>query len=61
IAQDSLTWQHNSDLKQWESSVVMPYKLESIPFNVLVDPSGKIIGAALRGKELDEKLSAVLK
>lgn len=61
IAQDSLTWQHISDLKQWESSVVMPYKLESIPFNVLVDPSGKIIGAALRGKELDEKLSAVLK
>ncbi|MBN8837461.1 MAG: AhpC/TSA family protein [Sphingobacteriia bacterium] len=61
IVQDSLTWQHISDLKQWESSVVASYKLESIPFNVLVDPSGKIIAAALRGKELEEKLNEVLK
>ncbi|MDE3236913.1 MAG: AhpC/TSA family protein [Bacteroidota bacterium] len=61
IQQDSLTWTHVSDLKQWESAVINPYKINAIPFNVLVDPSGKIIGVELRGKELEAKLSEVLK
>ncbi len=61
INQDHLTWTHVSDLKQWESAVVTPYKITGIPFNVLVDPSGKIIAVELRGKALDAKLSAVLK
>lgn len=61
INQDHLTWNHVSDLKQWESIVVAPYKITGIPFNVLVDPSGKIIAVELRGKALEAKLGAVLK
>ncbi len=61
IQQDNLTWTHISDLKQWESVVVAPYKIEGIPFNVLIDPSGKIIATELRGKALDNKLSEILK
>lgn len=60
IQQDHLTWSHISDLKQWESSVITTYKITGIPFNVLVDPEGKIIAVELRGKALDEKLSQVL-
>lgn len=61
IAQDGLTWNHVSDLKQWGSAVVSPYKINGIPFNVLVDPQGKIIAADLRGGALTAKLQEVLK
>ena len=61
IAADKLTWTHISDLKQWESVVVGLYKFEGIPFNVLVDPNGKIIATELRGAALEAKLSEVLK
>ena len=61
IADDNLTWTHISDLKQWQSSVVSLYQFNVIPFNVLVDPQGKIIASELRGEELDKKLASVLK
>jgi alkyl hydroperoxide reductase subunit AhpC len=61
IMEDNLTWQHVSDLQYWQSPIVSLYKIEGIPFNVLVDPSGKIIADNLRGEMLEEKLAAVLK
>ena len=61
VMQDNLTWTQISDLTYWESPVVPAYKLEGIPFNVLVDPQGKIIAEGLRGEELEKKLSEVLK
>jgi peroxiredoxin len=61
IQKDNLTWNHMSDLKQWESAAVTAYGFDGIPFNVLVDPSGKIIASSLRGEELEKKLAEVLK
>jgi peroxiredoxin len=63
INKDNLTWTHVSDLKRWESVVVPVYGFAEtgIPFNVLVDPSGKIIAQSLRGDELENKLAEVLK
>lgn len=61
IAKDNLTWTHISDLKQWESSAVSAYHFDGIPFNVLIDPSGKIIASGLREQELEKKLAEVLK
>ena len=61
IAKDKLTWIHMSDLKQWESSAVTSYGFEGIPFNVLIDPTGKIIASSLRGEDLERKLGEVLK
>lgn len=61
IAKDGLPWQHISDLKGWESPIASTYQFNSIPFNVLVDPNGKIIASGLRGIELEVKLAAVLK
>lgn len=61
IAKDNLTWMHISDLKQWETPLIDVYKFDGIPFNVLVDPSGKIIATGLRGDALDKKLGEVLK
>ena len=61
IADDQLTWSHVSDLKFWDSQVVPLYGIEGIPFNVLVDPTGKIITTELRGPALSQKLAEVLK
>lgn len=61
IMEDGLTWTHVSDLQFWKSAVVPLYKIEGIPYNVLVDPQGKIIAAELRGEDLEKKLAEVLK
>jgi peroxiredoxin len=61
IKDDKLSWTHVSDLKFWESAVVPLYRFEGIPYNVLVDPTGKIIAESLRGADLERKLTEVLK
>ncbi|MCE2974524.1 MAG: AhpC/TSA family protein [Sediminibacterium sp.] len=61
VQDDKLTWTHVSDLKQWESIVVPMYQIQGIPFNVLVDPNGKVIASELRGEDLEKTLSSVLK
>ena len=59
IKEDNLTWTHISDLKYWQSDVVPLYQLNSIPFNVLVDPDGKVVAENLRGDALEQKLHEV--
>jgi len=61
IKDDGLTWKHVSDLKQWESTMVPLYGFDGIPFNVLVDPTGKIVASSLRGEDLQKTLSTLLK
>ena len=61
IKKDGLSWNHMSDLKQWESAAVNAYQFDGIPFNVLIDPQGTIIASSLRGPELEAKLAEVLK
>ena len=56
IKADKLNWLHIGDLKKWESVVVNTYQIEGIPFNVLLDPTGKIIATELRGQALQETL-----
>jgi peroxiredoxin len=60
IKEDKLTWTHISDLKFWQSEVVPLYQLSSIPFNVLVDPGGKVVAENLRGEALEQKLHELL-
>lgn len=60
IQQDKLNWLQVSDLKKWESTVVNAYQIQGIPFNVLLDPSGKIIATDLRGGALQSTLKKLL-
>jgi len=60
IKTDKLNWQHVSDLKKWESTVVNTYQIEGIPFNVLVDPNGMIVAKELRGQALQDTLASLL-
>lgn len=61
ISDDQLFWNHASDLKFWNSSVVPLYAIEGIPFNVLLDPNGIVIAKDLRGEELHKKLEELIK
>lgn len=61
IRADKLNWQHISDLKKWESTVVNTYQFQGIPFNVLLDTNGMIIAKELRGQALQDTLASILK
>ncbi|MCX8480868.1 MAG: TlpA disulfide reductase family protein [Sediminibacterium sp.] len=61
IYDDTLMWKHVSDLKMWQSIVVPLYNIDAIPFNVLIDTSGKIIATHLLGNKLDSTLEKILK
>lgn len=61
IEKDKLTWTHISDLQGWENVAARIYRVESIPTNFLVDPSGKIIARDLRGETLRSYLANTLK
>ena len=60
IYKDKLTWTHVSDLQFWNNAAAKIYRVQGIPFNILVDPHGKIVGRNLRGPDLDNKLCEIL-
>lgn len=60
VMKDGLTWTQVSDLKFWDSPVVSLYRITGIPYNVLIDPTGKIIAESLRGEDLGATLGQVL-
>lgn len=61
IRADKLDWTQISDLKYWQSKAASTFKFEGIPFNVLIDPQGKVIAEGLRGDDLENELKTVLK
>jgi peroxiredoxin len=60
IQAGNLNWTQISDLAYWDSKAVEIFKFNGIPFNVLVDPEGKIVAENLRGEGLPAKLEQVL-
>jgi thiol-disulfide isomerase/thioredoxin len=61
IKSDGLVWpNHVSDLLQWDTPLIQTYGFNSIPYTVLVNKEGKIIGTNLRGESLEQKLKEVL-
>ncbi len=60
IAQDNLNWTQVSDLKFWQSEAAQAYGVSGIPFALLIDEEGKVIGKNLRGPALHKKLEEVL-
>jgi peroxiredoxin len=59
IKEDQLKWTHISDLAYWDSKAVSVFGFNGIPYNILIDPDGKVIGEGLRGEELFKKLSEI--
>ena len=61
IHADGLRWTHVSDLQHWNSAAAQLYGVNSIPFNVLIDPEGNIIAEGLHGPDLVNTLRQVVK
>lgn len=60
IKKDKLTWHHVSDLNGWQNAVSQSYGIQAIPYSLLLDPDGKIIGKNLRGEILQTTLAGAL-
>jgi thiol-disulfide isomerase/thioredoxin len=62
IQKDGLIWpNHVSDLKGWKTSLTTIYGFDAIPYTVLINKEGKVIGTNLRGQDLEQKLEEELK
>ena len=59
IKDDNLSWTQVSDLQYWDSPVVSLYHIDGIPYNVLVDPEGKIVAEGLRGDALQKTAGSI--
>lgn len=60
IAKDGLIWpNHVSDLMMWNSPMPSLYGFNGIPYTVLINPEGNIIGTGLRGASLEQKLKEI--
>ena len=60
IEQDSLTWNHVSNLQHWNDPIAKLYNIRSIPATYLLDSEGKIIAKDLRGQALYDKVAELL-
>ncbi|RPD47606.1 AhpC/TSA family protein [Hymenobacter sediminis] len=61
IQDDKLTWTQVSDLKGWENAAARSYSVSGIPQNYLIDPTGKIVAANLKGDDLKATLAKYIK
>ncbi|MNL09098.1 Thiol-disulfide oxidoreductase ResA [compost metagenome] len=61
IATDKLPWTQLNDPESTNGVVAGLYGIRAIPFNVLIDPAGKIIALNLRGDALEGKLKTIFK
>jgi len=61
IQDDNLSkWIHLSELNGWKTYVRELYNFNSIPYTILVDESGKIVGKNLKGLELERKIKQLI-
>ena len=60
VSNDKLTWTQLSDLKGWDSKIRDSYNIRSIPYTILIDQNGLIIGEDLSHEALNNKISEIL-
>ncbi|MFT4761657.1 MAG: peroxiredoxin [Paraglaciecola sp.] len=60
IQRFDMNWLHLSDLKGWKSETARDYNVTFIPFNLLIDAEGRIVGKNLHSTELQAKLKELL-
>lgn len=61
INKDSMPWINVCDFKGWKNDAAVLYGVHSVPQNFLIDPKGVIVARDLRGEDLTEKLSVLIK
>ncbi len=56
LAKEKADWVNLIDDKGWESDLIKHYNIKSIPSNILLDKTGKIIAFNIHGKDLENIL-----
>ncbi len=59
IMEYGLNWQNLSDLKGWDNEIAKKLKIQTIPYTLLLDREGVIIGRDLRAEEIDNILNLI--
>ena len=60
IGDDHMNWLNLSDLLGYESAGAQTYVISDVPFNFLIDRSGRIVAKNISGKELDRRLEKLI-
>lgn len=55
-----MTWTQLSDLQGWNNSAAQMYGIQAIPFTIIVDNTGRVIDAGLRGEQLESAIAKYL-
>ncbi|NOG83454.1 MAG: TlpA family protein disulfide reductase [Planctomycetes bacterium] len=61
IRKHKFTWTNVSDLREWESEAVETYQVNRTPTIYLLNREGRIMAKNLRGRELEMKVTELLK
>lgn len=61
VANHKLPWDNIIDTAALDGSLAIKYKIKALPYNVLVDSQGIIIGVKLDNKALTHKLDSIFK
>lgn len=57
VRKQSINWTQVSDLKFWRSPVAKTYNIQELPYNLLIDANGVILGKNLHGADLENGIA----
>lgn len=57
----NMTWPQLSELRSWDNKMTELYGVTSIPYTILINQDGIIVGKEMRGHELDRFIADFLK
>jgi hypothetical protein len=60
LTEQKITWAQIFDGKFWDAKLAEKYGVTSIPFTVLINAEGRIVGKNLRGPALEAELAKLL-
>lgn len=59
VMEDNLNWNNLSDLKGWNNEIAKKLNIQAVPYTILLDREGTIIGKDLRAEEIDNILNLI--
>ena len=60
IARDRITWLQVNDPRGWDAETAVRWNIFQLPTTYLINKKGDVVSIDLDGKELDEKVKALL-
>ncbi len=60
VISNKINWIQVSDLKFWRSPVAKTYKIQELPFNILIDSNGIIVAKNLHNIDLEKTITRFL-